>query len=277
MISLSLVSTFGALILISGSFARHQLPANFLTDLSSSVSPIKQASTECTPEEYYRRLEFLICDEEYIEAVQEGIENSACKNIFYTEEANDFDYIEDGSDCEFVIDSRADVDNCSFACSSRQFYYYYCTYLWDDFVQINEECRNETDRIGLCKFDKGDFCLSYYNSTYIVLDACGVDDDVEAIVGECDETCRDAVKQMKEETGCCVDSFVNGEIISSVDSELLGRVFSACDVEVPGQCTSSSPPQEFLECAGIEAVGAAAIISPFYVATFIIAIIGIFI
>ena len=222
----------------------------------------KQASTECTPdsEEYYRRLGALFCDEDYIKAVQDGIERSTCKNFFYTED----DFI----DCESFVDSRPNVDNCSYECSSKMFHYYVCTYLWDGFVKINEECGTEIDGVELCAFDKGDFCFMKYNLTYAVFDACNT-------INECSETCKDAVEQFREESGCCAYSFINDEgLFGFGDGELLGRLFSVCDVEVPGQCTSSSPPQEFLECAGIEPVGAAAITAPFYVTTLIIAVIA---
>ena len=81
------------------------------------------------------------------------------------------------------------------------------------------------------------------------------------------------MEEFKDRNGCCVYWFMNGdERMGSGDIELLRGVFSACDdVEVPGKCTSSSPPQEFLECAGIEPTGAAAIIAPFYVAAFYVA------
>ena len=263
----SLVTTFGALITISaGTFASQQLPAKFnvfsvvdyATRHSSDHIARKQASTECTPdsEEYDRRVDALECDEDYIKAVQDGIERSTCKNFFYTED----DFSGDGSDidCEPVVDSRPNVDNCPFECSLRQIYYYVCTYLWDDFVEINEECGIDIDGVGFCAFDEGDFCFLQYNLTYAVFYVCNT-------IDECSETCKDAVEQFREESGCCAYSFINDEdLIGSGDGGILRRIFSACDVEVPGQCTSSSPPQEFLECAGIEA---AAITAPFYVTT----------
>ena len=63
---------------------------------------------------------------------------------------------------------------------------------------------------------------------------------------ECSEACRNAVEQYKEKAGCCAyDDYIN-------NSELF-FVFSECEVDAPAQCTSSSPPREFLKCANSDA------------------------
>ena len=273
------VTLFGALIAHSGTLASQQLPTNSLTEVMRShfrsVSP-KQASAECTEEEYDRRIDALLCNEDYVEAVRDGIARSTCRNlIFYTEDF--YESIE--NDCEPVIDSRANVDNnCSLDCSQRQFNYYTCTYLWDDVVDVNEECAVETGGFSarVCEFDEGDFCLNRENLIQPLFDACIRESRGEE---ECSETCRDAVEKFREEAGCCAYSFIIDDE-GFTNGEVLRGIFSACDVDVPSrsqQCASSSPPQEFLECAGIEPVepaGAAAITAPIYIASLIVAVIS---
>ena len=156
--------------------------------------------------------------------------------------------------------------------------YYYCTYLWEDIIDVNRECGVETDGVGYCAFDKGDFCFLRYSLSTPVFEACtrGVE--------ECNETCKDAVEQFKDESGCCGAWFLGPDNYygsGAGEDEKLRDIFSSCDVDVPSQqCTSYTPPQEFLECAGIEPVepvestGAAAITVPFYIATMVLTVVG---
>ena len=273
----SLMTTFGALILISGTLASKNIPTkfNFLSAAVKSRSDIvvrRQDTAECTAdsEEYDRRLKAVLCDEDYIKAVRSGIERSTCKSNYYTED----DIDESDLDCDPIVDSRANVSDCTSNCSTRVSNYYYCTYLWEDVIDLNRECGVETNEY--CAFDKGDFCfLLYINLSIPVFEACTGD------MEECNETCKDAVEQFKDESGCCGAWFLGPDNYygsGAGDDEKLTKIFTTCGVDVPSQqCTSYTPPQEFLECAGIEPVeptGAAAITTPFYIATMVLTVVG---
>ena len=276
-----LVITFGALILISGTSQKSPAKFSFLSaeaDVKSRSDIVvrRQDTAECTAdsEEYDRRLKAVLCDKDYIKAVRSGIKRSTCKNYYYTIRKND----ESDLDCDPIADSRANVSDCTPLCSTRVSNYYYCTYLWKDVVDIDRQCGVETDGVGYCAFDKGDFCFQRYSLSIPVFEACTRD------MEECNETCKDAVEQFKNESGCCGAWFLGPDNFygsGAGDDKILRKIFSSCEVDVPSQqCTSYTPSQEFLECAGIDPVeptGTAAITAPFYVAVFIIAIIGIFI
>ena len=228
------VMTIGALILISGTLASLQLPAN--------------VHRRCTPysEEHNQTVNALICDESFIEDVKEGIKDSTCKNPYSAVLSQA---------CDIRIDSRKNVDNCSEVCSVRQYLYYLCTYIWDAIVEVSKECGVETDPIGICAFDEGDFCFSKFRGAVdLLFGACDTEDSVE----ECSETCKHAVEQFKDTNGCCVYYFIHDinqdHLLLNSDysdfSEELRHLFRECDVGISAQCISSSPPQEFLKCAG---------------------------
>ena len=143
----SLSTTFGAFILISVALASQHLPAHFLTALmksspSTSGGPPKQVPTVCSPEHYGLRLEELTCNEDYIEAVEKGIEESTCENHFFADE------VYENLTCDHVLDNRRNVGPCSSDCSVRVFYYYYCTYLWEDVVEVNSDCGVNSNGVG---------------------------------------------------------------------------------------------------------------------------------
>ena len=119
----SFATTLGALILISGTLASQQFNAR------TAATDLKNETVDCLPnsDEYYRRIDALVCDEDYVEDVSDAIEKSTCINYYYTEEFQHY-YTKE---CVPLIDNRTNVDNCSDECSLRQKYYYYCTYLWE--------------------------------------------------------------------------------------------------------------------------------------------------
>ena len=251
------------LILISGTLASQQFNAR------TAATDLKNETVDCLPnsDEYYRRIDALVCDEDYVEDVSDAIEKSTCINYFYTEE-NYYRYHYFTEECVPLIDNRTNVDNCSDECSLRQKYYYYCTYLWEKELDINMECGYyRTNELGRCTFNEKDFCKNQENLIYRVLDVCGYDEDT------CSVNCQYYVEDFKQKSGCCVYSFIGPYLftVTPYYNERLRNLFFECDVDIPERCSSSSPPRDFLECAGLSA---GTITAPFYIATVIMMVIG---
>ena len=198
--------------------------------------------TTCEPnsEDYEQKTDALRCQEDYVQAVEEEIQRSNCKNTQYV--MNDY---EDGNvTCDAPYDDRKDVPNCSETCSLRQFYYLYCTYLGEENAAIGRECGSPWDGAGFCSYYNGDFCLSRYFHTTSVVSTCSRSSSGDAL--ECSDECRSAVEFYKESLGCCV-SYWRGDI--GGNGPTISEIFSACGMEIPAACTSFSPPSEFLDCA----------------------------
>ena len=98
----------------------------------------RREAGSCAPnsEDYEQKTDALTCQEEYLKAVEEEIQRSNCKNTQYVD-SNDYDY-DDGnsSECDGPRDEREGVPRCSEACSLRQYYYLYCTYLGEQNAEI---------------------------------------------------------------------------------------------------------------------------------------------
>ena len=151
---------------------------------------------------YEKKIEALQCQEAFLEAVREEIEQSTCRNTYfiYQEDDDPFDYSE--SLCDGPRDAREDLRNCSKTCSARQKYYLSCTHLLQQYASIRDECYAvEEDR--RCLFDKGDFCFLKGDISNSLLVDCYATSPLKSL--ECTETCRNAVNTYISKAGCCVE------------------------------------------------------------------------
>ena len=203
-ISLLYYYTLGALILLTGTTlaVRREFELS-VEELDIDADIPEDPSVVCTPysDEYYRRVEDLVCDRDYNKAILNGIKESKCQNEYYTE------VIYDDLPCEPVTDERTHVEKCSEFCSLRQFYYFYCTYLGQKRFDIDRECGVPDRGASYCGFDKGDFCVLKSDLRRPVLDACL---DSESLKTEevCSATCKNALEIFKEKSGCCVSDLL---------------------------------------------------------------------
>ena len=128
----------------------------------SPAGRVGRRDATCQPnsEDYEQKTEALTCEEEYLKAVDEEIQQSNCKNTQYVDNDNDYD---DGNSSEVTCDGPSDeregVPNCSETCSLRQFYYLYCTYLGEQNAEIGRECGQPWEGAGFCSYVNGDFLL----------------------------------------------------------------------------------------------------------------------
>ena len=216
----------------------------------------------CTPdsEEYDRRRNALLCNEEYLRAVREEIEKSNCSNRFYSPDTKDeYDYDdEDPNPCP-IIDERVNVGLCSEECSLKQSFFLLCNYLGEESVEINRECGvsgGEAD----CSFNDKNFCVSeviYPSSNFqTVYNECFLESNV-VNDGSCSDKCKNALDDFTDANGCCVGLYfdipfsVIFELDTDGDEALSANLFSTCEVEIPNVCNilNFSPPEEFLDCA----------------------------
>ena len=132
--------------------------------------------------------------------------------------------------------AKRNVDLCTEKCSQRQYFNLFCKFIAENVDQVNRECSIE-DAINFCGFDKGEFCFEMDppdSQIEAISDAC---ED-----GACSAQCRNALVELIDTVGCCVDNFYDNEV-----------QFAACGVDIPDACSSFSSttlPDDFLECAG---------------------------
>ena len=136
--------------------------------------------------------------------------------------------------------------SCSFFCGFSQYFGLECQHIGDKLLQIYEECGDTESANQLrqrCGFNsKSRFCgtilnfsasltdtiFAVYNKCYNFLSS-----------GQCATACREALEDLKETYGCCVNSLNStsqsrqGEIGVFVTSY---ELWSACGVESPGFC-----------------------------------------
>ena len=116
---------------------------------------VDQRDATCTPysEEYFRKTDALTCQENFIAAVKQEIEQSNCKNLL----GDDSAYEE--LPCDFPTDDRENVRNCTEECSERQYLYVFCKTIGQQYAEVDKECG--VDTFLYCGIDKGDFCLQF--------------------------------------------------------------------------------------------------------------------
>jgi hypothetical protein len=218
---------------------------------------VDRRDATCTPysEEYDRKSDALFCQESYIAAVKQEIEQSNCKNI----EGDDsdygdyfYDYDSSSPPCDFPTDDRENVRNCTEECSERQLLYVFCTTIGQQHAEIDKECG--VDTFLYCGNDNGDFCLLKYNLTVSLLKKCSATSSMGGGEFECNDNCKNTVEMYVAESGCCVDFWKDyrdySEEGSAYDGPTVSEVFSACDVDIPEGCNVNfNPPKELLDCA----------------------------
>ena len=208
----------------------------------------------CTPdsEEFYRRIEDLRCNEEYMRAVREEIERSYCVNEVFDPDTNGYD---EDSDICVVIDERDDVNmRCSVGCATNQADYLTCKYIGEERVEVFRDCGLPEYAEVLCRYNDKGFCgAEPFGASNLptIYEECFEENNMNASI--CSDECKEALEFMVDEQGCCTNTyfliplgvFHNDVGIVTLSKEL----FSACGIEIPEVCKRFPPPEEFLECA----------------------------
>ena len=210
----------------------------------------------CTPygEEYYQRVEAL-CQERYVAAVRQVMEQSYCRNILADDSHYDCGYYL--LPCHTPANDRENVPYCTDECSERQLFYVFCTTIGEQYSDLNKECGRhpQYDASVYCGYDNGDFCATKYKSTQSLLKKCSVSSSMGSGEFVCNDNCKNAVETYVAESGCCVDYWkderdYSDEGIDYYDLPTVSDIFSACDVDIPEECiVDFNPPNEFLDCA----------------------------
>ena len=148
---------------------------------------------------------------------------------------------------------------CTYLCALSQFFALNCKYLSRKVLQIHEEC-GASDTVSAretrqtCGFnDKGDLCgitefdreyiLSVYNECYRFYST-----------NECPTDCKEALQEMRDTYGCCVNNLNTTQAIISdnIESLVTGYdLWSTCGVETPGYCplpSDLSVYDDFTDC-----------------------------
>ena len=219
---------------------------------------VDRRDANCTPysDEYYQRAEAL-CQERYVAAVRQVMEQSYCRNILADDSHYNCDYYL--LPCDTPANDRENVPYCTDECSERQLFYVFCTTIGEQYSDLNKECglHPQYDRSVYCGYDNGDFCATKYKSTQSLLKKCSASSSMGRGEFECNDNCKKVVETYVAESGCCVDYWRDHEYYSDegIDYDYVRRltvsdVFSACDVDIPEECSVDfNPPKEFLDCA----------------------------
>ena len=208
------------------------------------------SQSNCTQDspEYFRRRAALQCQESYIRAVEAEFARSNCNNTFYAEIYGGVDLHEDepSPPCEGPRDDRKSVPECSKICAARQFNYFYCVYLGEQYAALREDCMDPLSGSEYCGYYDGGFCAEKENLMIPVRQECLVSSDGSVQVN-CSESCRAAVSTFRNGTGCCAPFLL---VIEHANGEpRTADIFSICQEEVPPVCTGYSLPEELLNCA----------------------------
>ena len=213
---------------------------------SEKVDRVKRQQF-CSFSGYRRFLDALDCQEDYLNALSEEIDNSKCRNAFYRDPDSDY---HDNNLCAKPADMRGSLRNCTDECSARQFYYMACSNLGQQYREGSAGCDNPPNAARDCLFDKGDFCFLKQNQTNAVLIECYATSNVTALDNgriDCSARCRAAVNAYRENSGCCANYWRFEDHFSGPSIE---DIFTTCQVELPEECANyNTPPSDFLDCA----------------------------
>ena len=213
---------------------------------SEKVDRVKRQQF-CSFSGYRRFLDALDCQEDYLNALSEEIDNSKCRNAFYRDPDSDY---HDNNLCAKPADTRGSLRNCTDECSARQFYYMACSNLGQQYREGSAGCDNPPNAARDCLFDKGDFCFLKQNQTNAVLIECYATSNVTALDNgriDCSARCRAAVNAYRENSGCCANYWRFEDHFSGPSVE---DIFTTCQVELPEECANyNTPPSDFLDCA----------------------------
>jgi hypothetical protein len=218
-----------------------------------------------TCEEYGRRIDALLCDEEYLKAVREEIERSNCTNKFYGPDPEVFrdpvftyDYT-DTHPCAVFDEVDDKKVACSEGCANNQFAYLYCKYLGEDLAQLFRECGPAEYLKDLCSYNDKGFCgaepfiylPTVYNECF---KANNTKFNGTILIANCSDACKEALEFLKSEEGCCTNIyFVYVLLIYNSDAgnvTLSEKLFSDCGIEIPERCETFPATEGFRECAG---------------------------
>ena len=235
---------------LSAATARGRRNLHFPTErFARHLRTMRDDGKSCTYEEYYKKIDALLCEEMYLTAIKEEIKKSNCKNMLLGDEMDyDYDYENVSSlPCEEPRDERENVRNCTEACSLRELFYIFCRTIGKQYADITRECGMDPVDAAYCGFDKGDFCYLKHNLTESLYEKCGVNNTIE-----CSASCKTEVKRYVEESGCCAYYWRDyyDEYKDRNDETTISDIFSACDVEIPNECiVDFDPPKQSLDCA----------------------------
>ena len=213
---------------------------------SEKVDRVKRQQF-CSFSAYRRMMDALDCQEDYLDALSEEIDNSKCRNEFYSNPESSY---HDNNLCAKPADTRSSLRNCTDECSQRQFYYMACSNLREQYRDGLVGCNNPPNVARDCLFDKGDFCFLKQNQTNAVLIECYATSNVTALDNgriDCSARCRAAVNAYRENSGCCANYWRFEDHFSGPSIE---NIFTTCQVELPEECANyNTPPSDFLDCA----------------------------
>ena len=248
--ALALSAAVVQLVLLDSATAADSLLITHRPQNSEKVDRVKRQQF-CSTDDYRRFLDALDCQEDYLNALSEEIDNSKCRNAFYRDPDSDY---HDNNLCAKPADTRGSLRNCTDDCSARQFYYMACTHLREQYRDGLVGCENQqnvAENLTIsCLFDKGDFCFLKQNQTNAVLIECYATSNVTALDNgriDCSARCRAAVNAYLENSGCCANLWRSNHHLFGPTIE---DIFTTCQVELPEECTNyNPPPSDFLDCA----------------------------
>ena len=244
--ALALSAAVVQLVLLDSATAANSPLITHRPQNSEKVDRVKRQQF-CSYTDYHRMMDALDCQEDYLNALSEEIDNSKCRNEFYRDPDSDY---HDNNLCAKPADTRSSLRNCTDECSWRQFYYMACSNLREQYRDGLVGCENPPNVARICLFDKGDFCFLKRNQTNAVLIECYATSNVTALDNgriDCSARCRAAVNAYLENSGCCANYWRFEDHFSGPSIE---DIFTTCQVELPEECANyNTPPSDFLDCA----------------------------
>ena len=108
-----------------------------------------------------------------------------------------------------VLDERDDVNvRCSVECATNQYSYLACKYLGEEAVQIYRECGVPEYAEAVCRYNDRGYCVGEpfgASNLPTIYEECFKKNNMNASI--CSDECREALEYMKEDQGCCTNTY----------------------------------------------------------------------